>query len=116
MKTDDIELINKTLNDTKRNQLTLKKEKSFWASWFSFGTSFSDSDDSDDEKPTKLQKKKHDNKINDKNFNDRALGSNIGTMSTRKSSACKFTNFNAPDQEEIKNLRSNRVSTRRTLR
>jgi hypothetical protein len=88
-------------NDQKHNQLKKRKEKSFWASWFSFGTSFSDSDDSDDEKNSK--KKFDNNKINDNNSYNRPHGP-MSTMSTRKSSACKYTNFNAPDLEAAKLL------------
>lgn len=107
-KQDEIKTL-ENCDDQKRNQLKKRKEKSFWASWFSFGTSFSDSDDSDDEKNSK--KKIDNNKINDNNSYNRPHGPKV-TMSTRKSSACQYTNFNAPDQEAAKLLSRTRTPAR----
>lgn len=98
-------------HDQKRKQLEHKDEdKSFWRSWFSLGSSYSDSDtDSDDEK----NRKKDSNKIN-KNSRP-GEGRESVTMSTRKSSACAYHNFNAPHPNEEKK-RKIRSSTARTLR
>lgn len=68
-----------------------KEEKSFWRSWFGFGTSYDYDSDSDDEK-----RKKTDLKFNETNSN-RPHGPKL---STRKSSAERQTNFNAPTEEE----------------
>lgn len=97
-------------NQQKRKQLKHKdEEKSFWHSWFSFG---SDSDtDSDDEKTKKVLKNKklaNDNQ-NSSPSNDRESV----TMSTRKSSACAFHNFNLPHPNDEKNVKR---SAERTLR
>lgn len=96
--------------DQKRKQLEHKEdEKSFWRSWFSFGSSFSDSDtDSDDEKSRKSNKLINENSRPSK-------GREHVTMSTRKSSACAYHNFNAPHPSEEKKQKV-RSSTDRTLR
>lgn len=82
-------------------------EKSFWRSWFSFGSSFSDSD-SDDEKVDKNKK------IPNHNQNSRPSGRESVTMSTRKSSACAFHNFNQPHPNDEK--RKGPKSAERTVR
>lgn len=97
--------------DQKRKHLQHKDdEKSFWRSWFSLGSSYSDSDtDSDDE-----NRKKDSNKLINKNSRP-SKGRESVTMSTRKSSACAYHNFNTPhpNEEKIPKIRS---STDRTLR
>lgn len=94
-----------------------KEKESFWRSWFSFGSSYSDSDtDSDDEKTNKNKK------INKNNSNIRPHGhghDNV-TMSTRKSSACVYSNFNVPVADGNKadkiSKTQNRPASIRTLR
>ncbi|KAG5678104.1 hypothetical protein PVAND_007805 [Polypedilum vanderplanki] len=103
---DEMNASNKSV-DTKRKQLE-RKEKSFWRSWFSFGTLSDEESDTEDEK-NKL--KKIDKKINaNSNNNNRARGSQV-TMSTRKSSACNYVNFNAPSAEEAKSAAKARTSS-----
>lgn len=67
-----------------------KEEKSFWRSWFGFGSSYDYDSDSDDEKRKKKSKFIETNSI-------RPDGPKL---STRKSSAERQTNFNAPTEEE----------------
>lgn len=103
---------NKSLGtDQKQKQLERKDdEKSFWRSWFSLGSSYSDSDtDSDDE-----NRKKDSNKLINKNSRPGKGRENV-TMSTRKSSACAYHNFNNPHPNEEKPIKI-RSSTDRTLR
>lgn len=83
--------IKASLTDRKRSELMHKEEKSFWRSWFGFGSSYDSDSDSDDEK-----RKKNNLKFNETNSN-RPGGPKL---STRKSSAERQTNFNAPTEEE----------------
>ena len=76
----------------KRSELVHKEEKSFWRSWFGFGSSFDYDSDSDDEK-----RKKNDLKFKTNNSNRSDHGRLDGP---RKSSAERQTNFNAPTEEE----------------
>lgn len=98
-------------SDLKRKQLKHKEDgNSFWRSWFSFGSTYSDSDtDSDDE-----NRKKDSNKLINKNSRPGKGRENV-TMSTRKSSACAYHNFNNPHPSEEKRTKI-RSSTDRTLR
>lgn len=93
----------------KRKQLQHKEdEKSFWRSWFGLRSNYSDSDtDSDDE-----NRKKDSNKIINKNSRPSKGRENV-TMSTRKSSACAYHNFNNPHPSEEKNQK---IRADRTLR
>lgn len=93
--------------DRKRNELVHKEEKSFWRSWFSFGSSYDSDSDSDDDK-----RKKNVLKFN-KNNSNRDDGPKL---STRKSSADRHTNFNCPTEEEAKLARHTRPSSIRTVR
>jgi hypothetical protein len=85
-------------SDRKRSELVHKEEKSFWRSWFGFDDSNSDSD-SDDER----KHKKNDSKFN----SNRPDGPKL---STRKSSAERQTNFNAPTEEEKREAKLAKVS------
>lgn len=76
--------------DLKRNELVHKEEKSFWRSWFGIGSSYDYDSDSDEEK------RKNSLKFN-KTHSNRPGGPKL---STRKSSAERQTNFNAPTEEE----------------
>lgn len=102
----------KTENENKRKQLKHKDdEKSFWRSWFSLGSSFSDTDtDSDDEKNVNKKNKK----LANDNQNSRPSKGREGvTMSTRKSSACAYHNFNLPHPNDEKKAK---IKAERTLR
>lgn len=69
-----------------------REEKSFWRSWFGFGSIFDLDHDADDDT------KRNSNKINVVNPNSNR---HDGTrLSTRKSSAERATNFNCPSEEE----------------
>lgn len=78
--------------ERKRSELVHKEEKSFWRSWFGFGSSFEYDSDSDDEK-----RKRNDLKFKTNNSNRSDHGRLDGP---RKSSAERATNFNAPTEEE----------------
>lgn len=91
--------------DRKRNELVHKEEKSFWRSWFSFGSSYDSDSDSDDDKRKK-------NKFNENNSN-RDDGPKLAT---RKSSADRHTNFNCPTEEEAKLARHTSPHSTRTVR
>lgn len=97
--------------DRKRSELVHKEEKSFWRSWFGFGSTGYDFDsDSDDEK-----RKKTDSKSNETN----SIRPHGPKLSTRKSSAERQTNFNAPTEEErteAKAAKINRSAIVRTIR
>jgi hypothetical protein len=101
------------LSDRGRSELVHKEEKSFWRSWFGLGSSFDSDSDSDDEK-----RKKTDSKFNQTNSN-RPHGPKLTSLSTRKSSAERQTNFNAPTEEEkaaAKLAKSSRSSSVRAIR
>lgn len=83
------ELKKPSSDDRKRSELVHKEEKSFWRSWFGLGSSYDSDSDSDDER----KHKKNDSKFN----SNRPHGPKL---STRKSSAERQTNFNAPTEEE----------------
>lgn len=82
--------------DRKRKQLKHKDdEKSFWRSWFSLGSIDSDTDSDDEVTRNK--------KLANVNQNSRpSEGRENVTMSTRKSSACAFHNFNLPHPNDEK--------------
>lgn len=110
IKQDEETEIRPPITDHKRNELVHKEEKSFWRSWFSFGSSFDSDSDSDDDK-----RKKNVLKFN-KNNSNRDDGPVQGT---RKSSAERQTNFNCPTEEEraaAKLARNTRSSSIRTVR
>lgn len=101
---------NTSLNDHKRSELVHKEDKSFWRSWFGFGSSYDSDSDSDDDK-----RKKNVLKFNENNSN-RPGGPKL---STRKSSAERQTNFNCPTEEEreaAKLAKRNRASSVRSIR
>lgn len=98
------------ITDPKRNELVHKEEKSFWRSWFSFGSSFDSDSDSDDDK-----RKKNVLKLNKHN----SIRDDGPVKATRKSSAERQTNFNCPTEEEraaAKLARTTRTSSIRTVR
>ena len=81
-----------------------KEEKSFWRSWFGLGSTDDSDSDSDDER----KHKKNDSKFNSNRPHEAKL-------STRKSSAERQTNFNAPTEEEkqaAKLAKTSRTETR----
>lgn len=99
----------KIARDQKRKQLEHKEDgKSFWRSWFGLGSSHSDSDsDSDDERS-----KRDSNKLINKNSRP-GQGREGVTMSTRKSSACAYHNFNTPHPSEEKKPKNRSARTLR---
>jgi hypothetical protein len=79
------------------------KESSFWRSWFGFGSSSYDSEsDSDDDNK---QKAKNVLKSNENN-STRPHGPKMMSQATRKSSAERITNFNAPTEEERETIKA----------
>jgi hypothetical protein len=102
-----------TLSDDHKRKQLKHKDTSFWRSWFSLGSSFTDSDSDSDDEQKKKQKQKNFIKTNSNVVRPHGPV----TMSTRKSSACDYTNFNAPKADDKTKKRSQPTSTSfKTLR